>query len=269
MTEQGGYFAADAELEDEGARLRLLAQLYDPATIRLLTSLGVSQGWHCADIGAGGGSITGWLSDQVGASGRVLATDVDTRHLTDLPTNVEVSSHDITAEDLESDAFDLVHCRFVLAHLGDPGAALRRMVAALRPGGWLLVEEPDATPLAAIDKDHPRASSFDTMVSSTYRFLKTAGVYDIWLGRSLPDLFDGLGLSDIDNEAWCRIVRGGEPFARWHEHGFDRVDQMLLDNAIVTDAGIADRRRAHEDPTFLMMTGLVVACWGRRAADRR
>ena len=41
------------------------------------------------------------------------------------------------------ETFDLVHARLVLARIADRDEALRRMVQALRPGGWLVVEEID------------------------------------------------------------------------------------------------------------------------------
>jgi SAM-dependent methyltransferase len=74
----------------------------------------------------------------------VLAADIDTRFLEDLSeANIEVRRFNITQDDPEADTYDLVHCRWLLMHLDDPAAALQRMVRALRPGGWLLVEEVD------------------------------------------------------------------------------------------------------------------------------
>src|SRR5436309_6670469 len=115
MVEQKQYFAADREFEDELGRLRLIEGKGDPFTTRLLTRLGVSRGWRCLEIGAGAGSIASWLADQVGPDGHVVATDIDPRFLRDLKAaNVEVRRHDITREDVEADAFDLVHCRSLL-----------------------------------------------------------------------------------------------------------------------------------------------------------
>jgi len=36
-----------------------------------------------------------------------------------------------------------IHLRLLLAWLSDPDAALRRLTAALKPGGWLVAEEMD------------------------------------------------------------------------------------------------------------------------------
>jgi 2-polyprenyl-3-methyl-5-hydroxy-6-metoxy-1,4-benzoquinol methylase len=125
-------------------RLAALEAHADPGTIRHLEALGVSNGWQCLEVGGGGGSIAEWLCRQVGPAGRVVATDINTRFLEalDLAT-LEVRVHNIVEDELEQGAFDLVHTRAVLFHLGQRQTALERMVSALKPGGWLLVEEPD------------------------------------------------------------------------------------------------------------------------------
>ena len=51
--------------------------------------------------------------------------------------------HDVAREAPPGDPFDLVHARLVLVHLPDRERALAAMVGALRPGGWLLVEDAD------------------------------------------------------------------------------------------------------------------------------
>jgi len=124
--------------------LNTLEAYLDPGTIRLLEPLGISDGWRCLEIGAGGGSIAAWLCGRVGATGRVVATDTDTQFLEALKMpNLEVRQHNIATEDLPGEGYDLVHARWVLAHLRDRPAVLRRMLAAVKQGGWLLVEEPD------------------------------------------------------------------------------------------------------------------------------
>jgi len=54
-----------------------LAALFDPATFYRITQLGIGPGWRCWEVGAGGGTVTAWLAEQVGGTGRVVATDVD------------------------------------------------------------------------------------------------------------------------------------------------------------------------------------------------
>jgi trans-aconitate methyltransferase len=53
----------------------------------------------------------------------------------------------------------LVHARLVLVHIAERERVLRRLVSALRPGGWLLIEDADPAlqPLSCIDAQTPAA----------------------------------------------------------------------------------------------------------------
>src|SRR5262249_27436747 len=129
----------------ERVRLAGLEGALEPGLRDHLTRLGVGPGKRCLEIGAGGGSVAFWLAQRVAPRGRVVATDLETDFLEAeakrYPT-LEVLRHDITAEDPPT-GFDLVHARWLVEWLPDKLLALRRMVSALRPGGVLLIEEPD------------------------------------------------------------------------------------------------------------------------------
>jgi SAM-dependent methyltransferase len=141
------YVFDNAAMQTE-ARFRSLAAAFDPGTVRHLTEIGVTHGWNCLEIGAGSGTIAGWLCDRVGAQGHVMATDIDPQFLNSLAkTNLEVRRHDIAVDPLPEAAFDLVHVRLVLMHLPERDRVLSHIVSALKPGGWLLAEEFDSLSL--------------------------------------------------------------------------------------------------------------------------
>src|SRR5207244_12716945 len=79
-------YVFDHAWEAERARLAGLEAGLDPGTIRHLENLGVGPGWRCWEIGAGGGSIAAWLCECVADSGHVLATDLETSFLGQLPS---------------------------------------------------------------------------------------------------------------------------------------------------------------------------------------
>lgn len=163
VTPEGGedrhqYVNADIDMATEDGRLAMLEAIQDPGTTRRLDQLGVEDGWQCLEVGAGRGSITRWLAGRVGLAGSVVAADIDPRFLTDMPENVEVRKLDIREEDIETERYDLIHCRALLMHLPDPAAVLTKMVGALRPGGLLLAEEADfGLAHAAGDADRKRS----------------------------------------------------------------------------------------------------------------
>ena len=77
---------------------------------------------------------------ELSGRGRVVATDINTDWLTgSLSANVEVRHHDIGVDVLPAAAFVVIHARAVLTFVPARGAALQRMIAALKPGGWLLI----------------------------------------------------------------------------------------------------------------------------------
>ena len=172
--------AVDAATESK--RLGLLAQRFDAGTIRRLGELGVTDGWRCLEVGAGHGSVARWLADRVGPSGSVVAADIDARFLTGLPDNVDVRELDIRDQDLEPE-FDLAHCRALLMHLPDPDA-LARIVAALRPGGVLLVEEGDFGLLHF--GGHPNSAAQNDAHGQILNAMREARIMDGYLGRTLP-----------------------------------------------------------------------------------
>lgn len=126
-------------------RLTTIETLLDPGTIRHLEALGIAPGWQCLEVGAGGGSIARWLCHRVGERGQVVATDLDTRFLAELnEPNLVVQQHDLVRDPLSAHHFDLIHARLVLEHLPSRDHVLERLGAALKPGGWLLMEALEA-----------------------------------------------------------------------------------------------------------------------------
>src|ERR1700709_1189638 len=137
------YVLANASADEESVRLRFVEASADPHTRRRLAAIGIEPGAQVAEVGAGRGSLVRRLAAFVGPTGRVLAADLDPRFLTDMPENVEVRAVDIRSQELDPNAYDLLHCRYLQLRLPPPHAALCRMASALRPGGIILVEYGD------------------------------------------------------------------------------------------------------------------------------
>ena len=137
-------YVFDQGWQKERDRLSGIESLYDSYSTQRLADLGVSEGWHCLEVGFGAGGIALWLAGQVGSTGRVVAVDLDPRFLDGHGrANLDVRKHDILTHPLEEAAFDLAHARAVLEHIPDRQRALERMISAVRPGGWLVLEAID------------------------------------------------------------------------------------------------------------------------------
>ena len=134
--------AAEAETAE---RFASLDALYNFRTFRFLETAGIAPGWHCLEVGGGSGAVAAWMADRVGPSGSVLVTDIDPRFMERSayrrPAHMELRRHDVGTDPLPEQAFDLIHARLVLMHVPQRQQALARLVAALKPRGWLVIED--------------------------------------------------------------------------------------------------------------------------------
>lgn len=244
-------YGFDASWSDERRRLALIERCWDPVSTARLARLGVSAGWRCLDVGAGGGSISRWLRDQVGPSGRVVAMDLDTRFVADEPA-IEARQGDVLADDLEQDAFDLVHCRLLLHHLrGRQLEAVTRMAGALRPGGILFASECYLGAMRA-----SQSSAFADLWRGLYAAMPNAD-YD-W-AVSLPATLRAAGLSAVQSAGDVDLVRGGTPEAEFWRLTAEAVRERMPPDVDV-DAGLAHL----SDPIALEPGFIWYTAWGWR-----
>lgn len=197
---------ANAEASD---RFAALSMLFDPNTVRQFEACGLSEGWRCWEVGAGGSALVNAISARVGESGYVLATDIDDGFAKAAAShNVEVRVHDVAEDPPPDDQFDLVHARLVLVHLRQRERAFQHMLAALKPGGWLVVEDADPAlqPLSCLDVYGP-AQELANKIRHGFRHLLAARGVDLSFGRKLLRMFREAGISNICAESYFPIAR--------------------------------------------------------------
>jgi SAM-dependent methyltransferase len=260
-------YAFDNAWQQARQRLTAIEAWLDPGTFRHLEERGVGPGWRCLEIGAGGGSVAEWLCDRVGPDGRVLATDLDTRFVEALDRpNLQVRRHDICRESLPAAAFDLVHTRLVVAHLPQRGAALDRMVAALKPGGWLVVEEMDFGSLAPDPGCGPTACALlEKAVAAHHRVVIARG-FDPFYGRRVRGELRARGLVDVGTEGRVFCTEGGSPGAAAWRLTFEQLREELVATGAVAADDVAAAIRLCDDPSLEFLSQATVAAWGQRPA---
>jgi SAM-dependent methyltransferase len=264
----GDYLGPQRPLESERERLRHLAATLDPGTQRRMRTLGIRPGWRCLEIGAAEGSMTRWMAEQVGPSGRVVAGDIDLRFLQGLRlANVEVRELDVRSHEIETGSFDLAYCRTLLLHLPDPDAALAKLARSLRSGGWLLAEDSDMCVSLAADPDHPDAALFESVHRRVWDHLRAVKRFDTRFGRTLPPRLRALGLLDLGFEASAGFQSGGSPAAELQRRNLGvNLRPMLVDAGVVSERELERVLSLYADPAFGYLAGLTVAAWGRRPA---
>jgi SAM-dependent methyltransferase len=264
-----GYSANSAYILDNAGRetperFAALAAMYDPGTIRHLENCGVRSGWHCLEVGGGGGSIASWLAARVGSAGRVLATDIDPRLLESLQIpNLEVRRHDIVIDPLPQGTFDLVHSRLVLLHLPEREKALARMIAALKPGGWLIDEEFDAFSMLPNSVANPGEILLKTHIAMR-QVMKDHGVDDGYFARRLFSRLRAHGLVDVGAEASMFIWQSGSRGVSLLRANYEQLHRSMIDAGYLTEEQFDQDIARLDDPGFLMPSPIMWTAWGRR-----
>jgi SAM-dependent methyltransferase len=256
---------SEVELE----RLRLQSKVWEPSGRELLANLPPGEGLRVLDVGCGSLSWLGILPEWVGPSGSVVGTDVDDNLLSAArsflesqgTTNVELVNDDLFASKLEPGSFDAIHARFELAPLGrfeEQIAAHRRL---LKPGGWLILEEPD-TASWRINPDGPATARLIELILEV--FVAAGG--DFNAGRRLPDLLRGV-VDEVKLDAKVEVLPQGHPYLRvplQFAASLGARLEALLDAAAL--AALLKESEAELDrPETWGTTFTVIQGWGRLA----
>jgi 2-polyprenyl-3-methyl-5-hydroxy-6-metoxy-1,4-benzoquinol methylase len=255
-------YALDPGWHAERDRLDSLTSLYDARTLQLCERLGLSAGWHCLDAGAGTGSLAVALAERVGPTGTITALDSDTRILAPLESErLVVVEADLAGGSLHARQFDLVHARLVLEHLPERERVLADLASAVRPGGWLLIEDFDWSTATVIDPP----SDLHERVTRACLTLFTAHAYDANFGRRLPRLLVAAGLVEGGTHAEAVQVRADRELGlpQW-ELLVDQLAPALLAHGLIDEAELERFHALCHDGETVCFAPLMVSAWGRK-----
>ncbi|MEV7583287.1 methyltransferase domain-containing protein [Streptomyces erythrochromogenes] len=247
-----------ASHSNESDRLSGLADAFDPVSRQNLLGLGIDTHWSCLDVGAGTGSLSGWLASVTASAGQVTAVDRDARFLGHLSARgVRVVEADITDPGFEPGRFDLVHARFVLMHLRAREEVLRRMASWLKPGGLLVVSDA----LAVGGETSPHEAYRRTITGYWSMLAETIGS-DRHCAAQYPQAFTSLGLRDVGLHTHLPVVGLDAGFDRFLaltlEQAKDRMLAAGLPEAVLDEAVDHLAHPLTRESFFAMAT-----CWGR------
>jgi ubiquinone/menaquinone biosynthesis C-methylase UbiE len=233
---------------DEQVRLAVLNDLTNEAFVRFLYPAPTAV---VLDVGCGLGILTrrlgrllpGGIVHGVDASGEQLA-----RAVADLP-NVRFQQADAQALPFPDGTFDVVFCRYLLEHVGDPLGVLREMHRVLKPGGKALAQENDVL-VNSFDPDCP---AFDALWRK-FAELQTRLGGDARIGKKLFRLFRAAGFSSVALSVQPEVHAAGQPtFRTWVENLIGNVrpsEGRLIESGLAS----AEEIRAGLDELRALLT---------------
>lgn len=236
----------------------------------LLDRIDVREGWTCADLGSGSGDITAEIARRAGRTGSVTGFDMDTTKLElaqAMCVEQGLDTVSFEAADLRSWTatadYDLVYCGLVLQHLSDPADLVRRMWAAVRPGGFLAIEDADFDGLFC----HPPCQAFD-FYAEKYRAVLRSNGGDPQMGRKVYRLLLDAGIPAPQVKLVQRgeITELGKSMAPWT---LATTAEAIVENELATaadiDEALTQLRAFVADPTTIVGDPRLFQVWAQRS----
>jgi len=142
--------------------------------------------------------------------------------------------------------------------------ALARLVAALRPGGWIVVEDFDPT---FIDRAFSTANAADAAIVRTAfgvlgELLVARGAGRDW-GRSLYQRFVSLGLEEVGMEGHLTVRSGGSAGARLDAANFTQIREAAVEGGLITPEEFDQMLALLDDPACAFASPTMFTAWGR------
>ncbi len=158
--------------------------------------LAVEPGHHLLDVGCGLGGDAIALAERVGVGGRVVGVDNSEQLIAEAQQRVAGSSlpvafrvGDIYGMEYADGSFDGCRADRVFQHLDRPADALNELIRVTKPGGRIVVGDPDWETLIF---DAPQTAVTRTILNFVCDSHRNA-----WMGRQLYAQFQVAGLADV------------------------------------------------------------------------
>jgi ubiquinone/menaquinone biosynthesis C-methylase UbiE len=256
--------------EAAAARLRLLDEIFGPATRELLNNIGLAEGWNVAEVGCGSGLVSLWMAERVGESGSVAALDQSAEQLQVAKkeaerraiTNVSFHTGDAYQTGLPREVFNLVYSRFVMCHLVDPVRALKEMRSLLRKGGLLVCEDYDHASVASF----PSTRAYRRLLEISKAVDASRGL-DSTVGSRLHRLFYEAGLTHPEVNVKTAVALRGEKKRFWALTLREAAPAIFAANAAAPqelESICEEIEQIAEDETILVVLASVSQIWARK-----
>ena len=169
--------------DDDLRRLVAASELLADSARTALRRSGIQAGWSVIECGCGPVGALTVMAELAGQAGRVVGVElnpaavrraqsvVDTLGL----ENVQVIAGDVNELEMAAvgGPFDLAFTRLFLMHQPDPVRTLRQISGLLRPGGWIIAQEPLLNPAP---RSFPHLGALDAYWQLAIKLVEGLGV---------------------------------------------------------------------------------------------
>ena len=252
-------------------RLKFQHSVWHANTKAFFDRIGVAQGWHCLDVGAGPGFVSFDLRARVEENGSVTALEPSTMYLDWLKKQIErnhwknLSVINGTAEqtELPKEKYDLIYSRWVIAFVADPEKFISNLLPALKPGGVIAFQDYYYEGLSL----YPKGGAFDGMPDVVKKYYASVGG-DPYVTGKIPGWLRNHGLQVIDFSPHSYAGGPDSPIMEWAHLFFStHIEKMIEKGAATREEGEAmlkDWQEHRKNPETIFFSPIVVDVAGKR-----
>jgi ubiquinone/menaquinone biosynthesis C-methylase UbiE/GNAT superfamily N-acetyltransferase len=230
----------------EYERLRLIEDSFDEKSKKHLLKAGLKKGMNCLEVGLGAGSLASWMKKEVGAEGSVLGVDLTTEHA-DINEGYELLEGNILELEIATD-FDLIHLRYVLIHNTAAKAIIQRLYTLLKPGGKLVIEEPDFTLAKWMDAKELQACK--RVNSAVCKMFERKGLRPHY-GSIVHLELKEAGFKTLESKSYLHLCGGDEDVANVMALSAEALSDAYLATGVCSKEDIDAYIQACKDPDSL------------------
>jgi SAM-dependent methyltransferase len=253
----------------EAARLRFQAKLWDPVSFALFDRLAIKPGWRILEIGPGQGSLHMDLRRRT--RGPVDAVERSAPFASRLRRLCSrdgfgrgaIWEIDLIDAPLPKAKYDLIFARWVFLFLPEPEKHLRKLAAALKPGGRIAIQDYHRASMAL----YPSPRDWDNLMAADRTFFRTQGG-DASIGGRLPELYRRAGLVPVEARPHLKAGAPGSPvwtWASWYFLGvMPRLGRLTPFSPAAARRTAAAWRAAARNPDSLFIAPCVLDAVARK-----
>ena len=169
--------------DDDLRRLVAASELLADSARTALRRSGIQAGWSVIECGCGPVGALTVMAELAGQAGRVVGVELNPAAARRAQSvvdalgleNVQVIAGDVNELEMAAAGgpFDLAFTRLFLMHQPDPVRTLRQISGLLRPGGWIIAQEPLLNPAP---RSFPHLGALDAYWQLAIKLVEGLGV---------------------------------------------------------------------------------------------
>lgn len=252
-------------------RLEFQHSVWGHVTNELFDRVKIQKNWKCLDVGAGPGFVSIDLMRRLDASGELTALEPSKFYLDYFKeiceknnwSNVKFIHGTLEEVKLESEYYDFIFLRWVIDFVPEPEKFLLKLLATLKKGGIIAIEDYTYEGIALF----PKGGVFDN-IADVVRAYWRAGGGDMYFTTKVPAIFKKNNIELLEFKPISRAGDKDSGLIEWAHKFFTVHLQLMADKNIITkkeaDEYLKDWLNHRNSPDTIFFSPIVVDITGRK-----